>query len=84
MPQPKPAFEPCPERHEIAASLQMVTDQIVKLLLAEVDAVVNSKIEALEQIDHDLRKALEFQQSLRERYITHTQSHGCPPNPSLK
>lgn len=82
MPQPKPAFQPCPERQEIAGSLQAVTDQIVALLLAEVDAVVKSELEALEQIDHDLRKALEFQQSLRERYITHTQSHGCPPNPS--
>lgn len=82
MPQPKPAFEPCPERQEIGGSLQAVTDQIVALLLAEVDAVVKSEIDALEQIDHDLRKALDFQQSLRERYITHTQSHGCPPNPS--
>lgn len=79
MPQPKPALDLCPERQEIARSLQAVTDQIIALLLAEVDAVVKSEIEALEQIDHDLRKALDFQQSLRERYITHTQSHGCPP-----
>ena len=82
MPQPKPAFDLCPERQEIAGSLQAVTDQIIALLLAEVDAVVKSQMEALEQIDHDLRKALDFQQSLRERYITHTQSHGCPPNAS--
>jgi len=79
MPQPKPALDLCPERHEIAGTLQAVTDQIIALLLAEVDAVVKSDLEALEQIDHDLRKALDFQQSIRERYITHTQSHGCPP-----
>lgn len=77
MPQPQMAPAGCAERQEIADSLQAITEQIVALLLAEVDAALKADIETLERMEQDLQKAMNFQQSIRERYISHTQSHGC-------
>ena len=83
MTQPKLAFEACPEKQEIVHSIQTVTEQIIALLLAEVDAVVRADMEMLERIEDNLGRTMDFQQCLRERYNAHIQSHGCTPKRSV-
>lgn len=77
MAQAKLAYEACPEKQEIVYSIEAITEQIIALLLAEVDAVVRADMEMLERIEHHLGRAMDFQQCLRERYNAHIQSHGC-------
>ena len=77
MAQPKPAFEPCRERHELAEAIRVAVDRIVALHRLEVEAVLSNDLEALERLGYDLKQARAFEASLLERYASHVQGHEC-------
>lgn len=70
--------ESCSTRQDLLRSLIAAVDRVLDLGAMEVAAAVNREsFEELDRIGRDLNKALQFKDSVLDRYKSHVLAHRC-------